>query len=132
MAVSQTKAASFIQEHTEEISSHQIISLLMDGAIERIDQAADAHTNSNRAELEILLQKLIAIINGLRNSLDMEKGGEIAENLDSLYEYMVLSLTNSEYENLPKSLLETKRLIAEIKDGWDRMDLTSIPEPEAV
>lgn len=126
MAVPQTKAASFIQEHTEEISSHQIISLLMDGALERIDQAKAAYESENREELEILLQKLIAIINGLRNSLDLEKGGEIAENLDSLYEYMVISITNSEYEALPKVLQETSKLVAEIKDGWDKMDLGSI------
>lgn len=131
MAVPQTKAASFIQEHTEEISSHQIISLLMDGAIERVDQAIAAHKSQQREDLEILLQKLVAIINGLRNSLDMQAGGEIAENLDALYEYMVVSITQSEEGQLPAALGETRKLLLEIKQGWDQMDLTHMEKCEA-
>jgi flagellar protein FliS len=124
MAIAQTKAASFIQEHTEEISPHRIISLLMDGALERIDQSLEAFHQNNQADLGVLLQKLIAIINGLRNSLDM-KAGEIASNLDALYEYMVERITHS--DELASSLIEVRSLIDQIKSGWDHMDFTGLP-----
>ncbi len=129
MAVPQTKAASFIQEHTEEISSHQIISLLMDGALERVEQAIASHKKQQIEKLEILTQKLVAIINGLRNSLNIEAGGDIAENLDALYEYMVVNITQSTFEDLPKSLIETRNLLSEIKLGWDQMEIAPIAVP---
>lgn len=131
MAVAQTKAASFIQEHTEEISSHQIISLLMDGALERIGQALRAYLKNNQADLEILTHKLIAIINGLRNSLNMN-AGEIAQNLDALYEYMVEKITSASHDELASALAEVRTLIVEIKSGWDQMDFSAIPSVESV
>lgn len=129
MAVAQTKAASFIQEHTEEISSHQIISLLMDGALERVGQAVQAHIKNNRTDLEVLVQKLVAIINGLRNSLNMN-AGDIAVNLDTLYEYMIEKITQTSHEDLVPALLEVRNLILEIKEGWDHMDFKAIEIPE--
>lgn len=129
MAVAQTQAASYIQEHTEEISSHQIISLLMDGALERIDQAIAAHQNASWADLQILTDKLVAIINGLRNSLDMSAGGDIAENLDALYEYMIMQITQASDASLVAALNECSGLISQIKSGWDQMDLESIAVP---
>lgn len=130
MAVAQTKAASFIQEHAEEISSHQIISLLMDGALERIDQAVQAYQTANRTDLQILSDKLVAIINGLRNSLNMGAGGEIAQNLDALYEYMVRSITQASDDTLVSAFNECSFLLGEIKGGWDQMDMSSIASPE--
>lgn len=126
MAVAQTKAAAFIQEHTEEISSHQIISLLMDGALERINQSLQAHLKNNQADLEILTHKLIAIINGLRNSLNMN-AGDIAMNLNALYEYMVEKITGASPDELPAALVEVRGLIGEIKTGWDQMNFSAIP-----
>lgn len=131
MAVAQTKAASYIQEHTEEISSHQIISLLMDGALERIEQAISAYKTANWTDLEILSNKLVAIINGLKNSLDMHAGGEIAENLDALYEYMVQIVTQASDQTRVSSLRECGHLLGEIKAGWDQMNLTPIICPTA-
>ena len=129
MAVAQTKAASYIQEHTEEISSHQIISLLMDGALERIEQAVHAHKTENLLDLQILTHKLVAIINGLRNSLNMDAGGEIAENLEALYEYMIERITQSDLTALVPALVECRQLLNEVKQGWDQMSLQSIAVP---
>lgn len=131
MAVAQTKAASYIQEHTEEISSHQIISLLLDGALERIEQAILAHKQANWVDLEILSSKLVAIINGLKNSLDMEAGGEIADNLDALYEYMIQIVTQASDDTRVSSFSECAHLLGEIKSGWDQMSLGPIFSPTA-
>lgn len=121
MALAQTKAATFIQEHTEEISSHRVISLLLDGALERADQAKQSFLNAQQDELLQLLGKLMAIINGLKNSLNMQAGGEISENLDALYEYMIHRISAAEAENLVSVLDEVSTLLAEVKSGWDDM-----------
>lgn len=130
MALAQTKAASYIQEHCEEISSHQVISLLMDGALERASQALNALQKKDEEELEILVNKLVAIINGLKNSLNMDAGGEIAKNLDALYLYMVERITRAERENLESVIKESITLLNEVKGGWDGMSLETLQVPQ--
>lgn len=126
MALAQTKAATFIQEHTEEISSHRVISLLMEGALERADQAKTAFRENKKDELILLLTKLIAIVNGLKNSLEMEAGGDISENLDALYEYIIQKISSVEEDELIQVLDEVQKLIGEVKQGWDNMSLDTV------
>lgn len=125
MAVAQTQAALVMQEQAEQLTSHQVISLLMDGAIERASGVIMAIHSGNRENQEILVAKLKAIINGLRESLDFDQGGDIAQNLAALYEYMTerLVLTDDDLEQQLEAVTEVRRLIAEIKSGWDNMDL---------
>ncbi|VAX04640.1 Flagellar biosynthesis protein FliS, partial [hydrothermal vent metagenome] len=59
------------------------------------------------------------ISDGLRGSLDMDAGGEIAENLDALYEYMLQRLMAGHAKNDPVALDEVNTLLREIKSGWD-------------
>lgn len=122
MAVPQTKAAEIMQKKGEEISSHQVISLLMDGALERIGQAIMAIHAGNTEEKGVLVNKLVAIINGLRNSLNLDDGGEIAQNLNDLYLYMIDRLEVELDTELLSGLTEVRTLIMEVKSGWDNMD----------
>lgn len=125
MALAQTQAAAYLQEHSEQISSHQVISLLLHGAIERGQQAQQLLKLEQQDLLETLLHKLIAIINGLKNSLDLS-AGEIAENLDALYEYMIERITLSPSDQMSAVLEEVENLLTEVKSGWDQMDLSSV------
>ena len=122
MAVAQTKAALVMEEQGENISSHQVISLLMDGALERIGHAIMAIHAGNTEDKEVLIQKLVAIINGLRNSLNMDDGGDISVNLNELYLYMTERLSVDDDTDLLSGLTEVRTLIMELKSGWDNMD----------
>ncbi|MEY4589092.1 MAG: flagellar protein FliS [Pseudomonadota bacterium] len=131
MAITYTKAAQLMNEQMESITSHQIISLLMDGALERIDQGILA-LHANHIEDHIMLkEKLIAIINGLRNCLDFERGGEIASNLNELYLYMAERLDDTEGDAHLLALTEVRHLILEVKSGWDNMPKDIVGEAVA-
>jgi flagellar secretion chaperone FliS len=131
MAITYTKAAQLMNEQIETITSHQIISLLMDGALERIDQGILA-LHANHIEDHIMLkEKLIAIINGLRNCLDFERGGEIASNLNELYLYMAERLDDTEGDAHLLALTEVRHLILEVKSGWDSMPKDIVGEAVA-
>lgn len=125
MAVAQTQAALIMQEQAEQLTSHQVISLLMDGAIERASSVIMAIHSGHDENRQILAAKLKAIINGLRESLNFESGGNVAENLAMLYDYMIERLSRA--ENDPElqlsAVTECRRLIAEVKSGWDNMDI---------
>ena len=60
----------------------------------------------------------ITIIDGLQSSLNREEGGEIAENLHSLYDYMMRTLLIANYENNDSKLEEVAKLLGIIKSGW--------------
>ena len=59
------------------------------------------------------------ITDGLRSCLNMEEGGEIAANLDRLYDYMLRRLLKAHVENDAAILDEVAALLREIKSGWD-------------
>jgi flagellar protein FliS len=65
------------------------------------------------------LGKAIRLIDQLNNSLDMERGQKIAENLRALYVYMLARLTLANVTNDASIVAEVSALILKVKTGWD-------------
>jgi flagellar secretion chaperone FliS len=65
------------------------------------------------------MRKVILLIGQLNGTLDMERGGQIAENLRALYEYMLVRLTLANAENDIRIVGEVTNLVRDIKTGWD-------------
>jgi len=99
---------------------HRLIVMLMDGALERIAAARGlmSHNGGGGGEKAQLLQRAVAIIDELRNSLNVKAGGTVAANLDALYEYMGMRLVQANASNKPESLDEVSRLLNEIRSAW--------------
>jgi flagellar secretion chaperone FliS len=69
------------------------------------------------------ISKAVEIIDcGLKPSLDLERGGKIAEQLYSLYDFMVERLTLANLRNEPAHLDVVTRLLAEIEGAWRQID----------
>ncbi|MGI6407094.1 MAG: flagellar export chaperone FliS [Thiopseudomonas sp.] len=98
---------------------HRLIQMLMEGGLTRLAQARGAMERGQIALKGELIGKAIGIIGGLRQGLDLEKGGEIAGNLDSLYDYMTRRLMDANVKNDPAILEEVSGLLREVKEGWD-------------
>ena len=98
---------------------HGLIVMLMDGALERIATARGMMSHGgNHAEKAQLLTRAVAIIDELRNSLNFKAGGEVAGNLDALYEYMCTRLMQAGAANKPEWLDEVSRLLNEVRSAW--------------
>jgi len=104
---------------TEGASPHRLIQILMDGAIEKINVAKGLIERRDITEKVRNINWALSMIDGLRQSLDIEKGGEIANNLESLYDYMQRRLIVANAENDPSILDEVVGLMFEIKSAWD-------------
>ena len=100
---------------------HRLVVMLMDGALERIAAASGMMKNGNGVEKAQLLHRAVAIVDELRNTLNLKEGGAIAANLDSLYEYMCRRLMQANAENKPEWLDEVSRLLGEIRWAWLQM-----------
>jgi flagellar protein FliS len=102
----------------------RLVVMMMDGALERIATARGMMNHGGGAEKAQLLHRAVAIIDELRNSLNFKAGGDIALNLDSLYEYMCQRLMQANASNKPEWLDEVSRLLGEIRSAW-----LAIPQP---
>ena len=102
-------------------SPHRLIQMLMEGALERI---ALAKKNMARNEIAMKgqnISRVLHIVGGLQGVLNIEAGGEIAENLNHLYDYMASRLLIANSQNDEHILDEVSGLMMEIKSGWDAM-----------
>jgi flagellar protein FliS len=104
---------------TEGASPRRLVQVLPDGAIERIRGAKAAMDRGDIPEKVRHIDWALSIIDGLRQSLAMERGGEIASNLEALYDYMQRRLIVANAQNAPSLLIEVLGLIQEIKSAWD-------------
>jgi flagellar protein FliS len=102
-------------------SPHRLVQMLMEGALERIAQARESMTRNDIATKGRNIGHAIHIVGGLQGSLSTEAGGEIAENLNSLYDYMVHRLVLANSKNDETLLDEVSGLMIELKTGWDAM-----------
>lgn len=102
-----------------DASPHQLISMLFDGAVERIHAAKGALSNNDIGNKCTQIAKAIGIVDGLRASLDFEAGGEIAVNLDRLYDYIGRRLLTANMNNDAAALDEVLGLLGEIKSAWE-------------
>ena len=107
----------------EEAGPHRLIQMLMEGALDKINLAKGFMERKEIAAKGSHISWAISIIDGLRVSLNREAGGEIAENLDNLYDYMERRLVEANLRNDPAILNEVSGLLREIKGAWDAIPL---------
>ena len=107
-----------LQSGIENASPHRLIEMLLDGALARIAKAKGNMKANLRSKKGEDISMAISIIGGLRDSLDQKKGGDIAKNLDSLYEYMTYRLMEANLKDDISMLDEVHNLLMEIKSAW--------------
>ncbi|MDT8879177.1 flagellar export chaperone FliS [Halomonas saccharevitans] len=100
-------------------SPHQLIVMLFDGAQASIRTARIHLEDGNVAEKGKAISKAMDIVNnGLMAALDAERGGEIAERLASLYDYVVRLLLSANRHNDVESLNQAEALLNDIASAW--------------
>lgn len=105
--------------HVEQADPHTLISLIMQHILGNLAAAKGAIERKEIESKNKMLCKVIGLLGELQNSLDMEQGGELSENLYGLYGYMISQVTQANIKNNVVPLAEVASLITEIKSGWD-------------
>lgn len=128
---SQAYARVGLESGVMSASPHQLIVMLLDGAKSAMVRARILMQQGDIANKGIALSKAIDIItNGLKAGLDVE-GGELAENLSALYDYMAQRLMIANLHNDVKVIEEVEALLENIADAWRQIGPNYQPAQEA-
>jgi flagellar protein FliS len=99
---------------------HKLITMLFDGALLSVSMANKHLREGDIPKKGDAINKAMMIIdNGLRSSLRLDVGGEIAQNLDSLYDYLSRRLFAAHAKNDSEILDEVHKLLSELKSSWE-------------
>lgn len=128
-----TYAALEVETGMTNASPLRLVIMLYNGALKAIYAAKTAIAHGDTAIKGEAISRASAIVdNGLRASLDVQAGGEIAANLDALYEYVVSRLLYANLKNDQASLDEAARLLSELRGAWEELEQRSRPVEAAI
>lgn len=108
--------------NVEVASPHKLILMLFDGAIFAVAAAA---TNSQKGDLKSMSKEILyassIISQGLRDSLDISVGGDLAIRLANLYDYMCVRLQAANLKGDQAILNEVSQLLVELRGAWEEI-----------
>ncbi len=111
-------AKNYKQMAITTASPTQILIMLYEAAIQNSKKAILAIEQKNLAEKGKYIGKTHDIINELTVSLNHEVGGQVAKDLERLYNFMVTQLLKANVENSAEPLLSVQKNLETLLDGW--------------
>jgi flagellar secretion chaperone FliS len=116
-------------------SPMELILMLYDECVRSLDKAEKAfETIPDPERIEVICNNLLHaqdIITELTVSLDMEKGGEIAYNLQRLYDFMVHHLSRANVNKEVQPIREVRKIMGNLREAWLEISKQEPPRPSA-
>lgn len=104
---------------TAYASPHRLIQMLMEGALDSLTKAKGHIQRGEVIAKGEQIGKAIGIVGGLREGLNLEAGGELAADLDALYDYIQRRLVETNRQSDPILVEEVISLLRPVKEAWD-------------
>lgn len=104
-------------------SSGRIVVMLYEGAVKFLKLAIKEMEADNAEDKGRYIQKALDIIFELNTVLDMETGGGIAQNLRSMYQFMIRHLNQANLKQDANMIREVIGLLEELNEGWKAIAL---------
>jgi flagellar protein FliS len=114
-------------------SPMELIRLLYDYGIRCLGQAQNAFTeNGDIDQMNRFHKHLLEAQNAVTElacSLNVEQGGDMAVQIERLYEFMLHHLIEANRQNCKKPVDDVKKMLTELRDGWVQA-MASVPHEE--
>ena len=115
----ETYAKVGVDVAVETSDPHRLVMMLFDAAVAAVSMARIHMTANEIPQKGAAISKAIDLItNGLAASLDVEAGGELAERLAALYDYMAQRLLFANLKNSMAALDEVSELLSSLRNAW--------------
>lgn len=116
-------AAIGLETGVTSASPHQLICMLFEGAVVSISQAKQHLIGKDLGAKGMAVSRAVQIIEeGLKASLDLRVGGDLARQLWQLYEYMSRRLLLASLNNEATGMDEVLRILGDLKEAWESID----------
>lgn len=113
------------QSGVESASPHRLIQMLFDGLLQNLNAARGAMQRGEVETKGVQLGRAVRILEeGLKGSLDRQRGGELAMNLGALYDYCIQRLTQANLRNDVQAVEEVVSLVEPVAQGWQEIGST--------
>jgi len=111
-----------VETAVSQASPHQLVNLLLEGLLRNVGSARAALKRGDIATKCKQISLAVRILDeGLKPALDLAKGGDLAANLNGLYGYCSLRLTEGNLRNDDVALADVMRVIEPVADGWKQI-----------
>lgn len=117
-------AKRYQETHVMTASPMQLILMLYDECVQSLDRAEKALDIQGPDRIEMINKHLLHaedIITELSVSLDMEKGGAIANNLHKLYDFMLFHLSQANLKKELKPIIEVRKMMIDLREAWQKV-----------
>lgn len=111
-------SADYLRTQIETASKEQLLIMFYDGAIRFTARARMAIERGDIQDRHYCIKKAHAVIAELAATLDHEIGGHIAEDLDSLYNYMLHELNTATVQNSTEPLVRVEEMLSGLRATW--------------
>lgn len=110
--------ARYREVEIKTATPEMVIVKLYEGALRFIRTAKENQAKGQVSSRATAIAKTLAIVNELQHSLNLEKGGEIAQNLDSLYFYVTDRLLEANVRGTAQPLDEASGVLSTLNEAW--------------
>jgi len=106
------------QTHVRSSTPLELVVMLYEGALQRMAIARDALVRRDIPTRRDAISRTLAILDELQGSLDLERGGQIASELDRLYAWMSGRLMDAAIAQDPAPIDEVRPVLEGLRDAW--------------
>lgn len=119
-----------VETSVSHASAHDLVDMLFDGLLVSVGSARVAMRNGDiKSKCSNIVSAVRILEEGLKGALNLEQGGQLAANLQELYGYCVVRLTQANARNDEAALEEVQRLIEPVATGWKQMGQSPDAKP---
>ncbi|MGL6315317.1 flagellar export chaperone FliS [Vibrio sp. WXL103] len=113
-----------VEAQAAAASPYQLVLMMIEGFLDTLTRA-EAHMDAKRVrEKGESIARCLDIIGGLNSALDMDRGGEMAAQMNRLYDFCSLRLFEASTQNDPTKLSEVRTVMTNIQEGWQNFGAT--------
>ena len=111
-------ARQYVQTRMRSSAPLELVVLLSDAALQSAATAREAMVKRDIRTRRAALSRMLAIIAELQKTLDIEKGGRIARDLDRLYAWVTSRLIDATVQQTVRPIDDAVRVLEPLRDAW--------------